>query len=376
MTSPVPPARGTLRGEEWPGSPVLEVQGMDLTYGSPGLPLPFLRRDPKPVVHDVSFSVGMEETFALVGESGSGKTTVARAVAGLLVPTRGHILFEGRDISVPVRQRNRLLLRRIQFVFQNPDASLNPRRTVGYSLGRPLDFFGPDEPRSKVERPVGHSIGRQVEFFFGVSGKEKRQRVEELLDDVHLDGSYINRLPTQLSGGERQRVAIARALAADPKLILCDEVVSALDVSVQASILDLLQELQKKRQITYLFIAHDLAVVRWLAHRVGVLYLGHMLEIGTSEEVFALPWQPYTEMLLQSVPEPDPDHPFPAVGQTASVGIKGYAMHGCPFAPRCPRKVGSICDEEVPPWQQASSTHAIRCHTPIEDLAQSQRPIV
>ncbi len=376
MTSPVDIARGTARGEEPHGSPVLEVQDLDLTYGSPGLPLPFLRRAPKPVVRDISFSVGTEETFALVGESGSGKTTIARAVAGLLIPSRGQIRFEGRNISVPIRRRNRVLLRKIQFVFQNPDASLNPRRTVGYSLGRPLDFFGPDEPHPQVEQPVGHEIGRQAEFFFGMSGKERRRYVEQLLNDVHLDGSYINRLPTQLSGGERQRVAIARALAADPKLILCDEVVSALDVSVRASILDLLQELQKKRQITYLFIAHDLAVVRWLAHRVGVLYLGHMLEIGTSQEVFTPPWQPYTEMLLQSVPEPDPSHPFPAAGQTASVGIKGYAMHGCPFAPRCPRKVGPVCDEDVPPWQQASATHAIRCHIPAAELRESQRAIV
>jgi len=220
---------------------------LECTYGRPGIQLPFLRRTSTPVVHDVSFTIDTQETLALVGESGSGKTTIARAVAGLLVPSRGWVRFEGQHVTTSVEKRSKDLHRQIQFVFQNPDASLNPRRRISYSLGRPL------------------------EFFFGLSGQAKKRRVEQLLDDVHLDASYANRFPTQLSGGERQRVAIARALAAQPKLVLCDEIVSALDVSVQASILDLLEELQEERGVAYLFIAHDLAVVRWLAHRVGVL---------------------------------------------------------------------------------------------------------
>lgn len=356
--------------------PILEIEDLELSYSPPGLPIPFVKRERKPVVHDVTFSVRAQETFGLVGESGSGKTTIARAVAGMLVPVRGRILFEGQDISIPIRGRNRDLLRQIQFIFQNPDASLNPRRSVGFSLGRPITFFGRGGPTPKIEPPVSHALGRPLEHFFGLQGPEKRSRIEELLLEVHLDGSYADRLPTELSGGERQRVAIARALAAEPKAILCDEVVSALDVSVQASVLELLEELQEERGITYLFIAHDLAVVRWLAHRVGVLYLGYMLEIGKSEEVFSPPYQPYTEMLLASVPEPDPEHPFPAMGKTASVGILQHGKIGCPFAPRCPRKVGDICDEEVPPWDYASDTHGIRCHIPADELADSQREIV
>lgn len=356
--------------------PILQIEDLELSYSPPGLSIPFLKREWKPVVHDVTFSVETQETFGLVGESGSGKTTIARAVAGMLVPAQGRILFEGQDVSIPVRGRDRDLLRQIQFVFQNPDASLNPRRSVGFSLGRPLAHFGRHGSRAKIETDVAHALGRPLEYFFGLQGTEKRTRIEELLHEVHLDGSYADRLPTQLSGGERQRVAIARALAADPKLILCDEVVSALDVSVQASILELLEELQEERGITYLFIAHDLAVVRWLAHRVGVLYLGYMMEIGTSEEVFSPPYQPYTEMLLASVPEPDPEHPFPAMGKTASISTLQHGNTGCPFAARCPRKVGDICDEEVPPWDYASETHAIRCHISADELADSQEEIV
>ncbi len=325
---------------------------MECTYGRPGIQLPFLRRTSTPVVHDVSFTIDTQETLALVGESGSGKTTIARAVAGLLVPSRGWVQFEGQDVTTSVEKRSKDLHRQIQFVFQNPDASLNPRRRISYSLGRPL------------------------EFFFGLSGQARKRRVEQLLDDVHLDVRYANRFPTQLSGGERQRVAIARSLAAQPKLVLCDEIVSALDVSVQASILDLLEDLQEERGIAYLFIAHDLAVVRWLAHRVGVLYLGRMLEIGNTEEVFSPPFHPYTEMLMQSVPEPDPTRPCPALGQSTTIVHNVGGDFGCPFSSRCDHKVGAVCDQENPVWQEVSPTHAIRCHMPAGELAELQASLV
>jgi peptide/nickel transport system ATP-binding protein len=272
--------------------PLLEVRSLDCAYGARSRP-GFRRRQANPVVRDVSYRVAPGETVALVGESGSGKTTIARAVAGLLAPARGEILFEDKNIAIPVERRPRELLRQIQLVFQNPDSSLNPRRRVGSILARPL------------------------ELFFGLSGRERRRRIDELLNDVHLDPGYARRFPTQLSGGERQRVAIARALAAEPKLVLCDEVVSALDVSVQAAILDLLRELQGRRGIAYVFIAHDLAVVRWLAHRVVVLYGGEVMEEGTAEEVFSPPFHPYTETLLHSIPEPDPSRPLLVEAHTA-----------------------------------------------------------
>ncbi|MGH2453617.1 MAG: oligopeptide/dipeptide ABC transporter ATP-binding protein [bacterium] len=328
-------------------STLLGVQDLEIAYGAKGW-LPRLRPKGQPVIHGVSFRLAAHETMGLVGESGSGKTTIARAVAGLLVPSRGQILFSDQDITGPIERRSRELHRQIQFVFQNPDASLNPRRRVSHILGRPL------------------------EFFFGLSGRAKRGRIEELLRAVHLDPSYIDRFPGQLSGGERQRVAIAQALAAEPRLILCDEIVSALDVSVQANILDLLRELQDERGIAYLFISHDLAVVRWLATWVGVLYLGRMMEIGTAEEVFSPPYHPYTEMLLQAVPEPDPGQPALRGTPEASSAVDMTRGTGCPFAPVCPRKVGPVCDEERPPWRTATATHAIYCHIPLAELRQMQ----
>ena len=324
---------------------LLEVRQLDCAY-SGGAKIG-RRRLPRTIVHDVEFTIGRGETQALVGESGSGKTTIARAIAGLLTPRRGQILFEGQDIGVRADRRPRGLLREIQYVFQNPDSSLNPRRRVGSIVARPL------------------------ELFFALSARERDHKVTELLEDVHLDSSYMRRLPTQLSGGERQRVAIARALAADPKLVLCDEVVSALDVSVQANILDLLRELQTRHGIAYIFIAHDLAVVRWLAHRVVVLYGGRVLEVGNADEVFAAPVQPYTEMLLSSVPEVGLAITGEGEEQPTASGVSGAT--GCPFAPLCPRRLGPSCESELPPWQKVTSTHALRCQiTPaaLEELQQ------
>ncbi len=345
-----PPAQSTRDQNSVSHSLLLDVRDIDIAYNPTRIRLPFVGRESRPIVRGISFTVTAGETFALVGESGSGKTTVARAISGLLAPIRGQILFKDQDITASVGGRPKELHRQIQFVFQNPDASLNPRRRISYILGRPL------------------------EFFFGLSGSAKERRVEQLLQDVHLNASYAQRFPMQLSGGERQRVAIAVALAAQPELVLCDEVVSALDVSVQANVLDLLQELQAQRSIAYLFIAHDLAVVRWLAHRVGVMYLGQIVEVGTAREAFTPPFHPYTEMLLQSVPDPDPEHPFPALGQPATT-LGGDETLMCPFSPRCLHKAKGLCSQEAPAWQVVSPTHAIRCHIPIAELAESQKQL-
>ncbi|MEZ4666304.1 MAG: ABC transporter ATP-binding protein [Anaerolineae bacterium] len=323
------------------GGSLLNVENISCAYDIDRSIL-FARRKPQTVVQDVSFDIHPSETFALVGESGSGKSTIARTIAGLMQPSAGIITFEGHNIIPLVKARTQEQRREIQLIFQNPDASLNPRQ------------------------PVGQIIGQPLRIFFDLTGTAQRERVEQLLQDVRLDGSYRNRYPDELSGGERQRVAIARALAAQPKLLLCDEILSALDVSVQANVLELLRGLQAKHHFAYLFISHDLAVVRTLAHRVGVLYKGQLCETGQVEEVFAAPYHPYTHMLFSAVPSLD--------SQTKSTSVVRGDIHdshkhtACPFAERCPWKVGDICDEVEPPWQPTSPTHGLRCHIPLSEL--------
>ena len=326
--------------------PVLRVDDLQASYGA-GRRL-FNRQPVRLVLDGVSFDIRPGETFALVGESGSGKSTVAKALNGLLPYVAGRLAYrdEGAefDLTTPVERRPPALRRAIQLIFQNPDASLNPRQRVAEIVGRP------------------------AQKFFGLTGQRLGARVESLLLDVRLEASYASRFPDELSGGERQRIAIARALAAEPSLLLCDEIVSALDVSVQANILKLLAELQARRGISLLFISHDLAVVRSLAHRVGVLYLGFLCEVGDVEEVFTPPFHPYTYLLLSSVPEADPEQTMPAIRQdTGPIQAEGRET-ACPFAPRCPWKVGPVCDEVVPPWQWTSATHGLRCHIPLEEL--------
>lgn len=326
---------------------LLEVRDLEASYRRSGARLPFSRRPTWPVIHGVSFTLDAAETLALVGESGSGKTTIARTIAGLITPTAGEVRFEGHPIASSIERRSEDLHRQIQFVFQNPDSSLNPRRRISSILGRPL------------------------KHFFKLSERSTRKRIDELLEDVHLDPGYARRFPAQLSGGERQRIAIAQALAAEPKVVLCDEVVSALDVSVQAAILDLLRELQAKRRVSYLFITHDLAVVRWLAHRVVVLYRGRVMETGTAEEVFSPPFHPYTEMLLRSVP--DPGSKVLLAGEESPSGREANPPgNGCPFAQPCPRHLGSVCDEVAPPWRQTSDIHAYLCHISPAELQRDQ----
>jgi peptide/nickel transport system ATP-binding protein len=321
-------------------APLLALEDVSLSYGgSSSWRRPF-GQEPPFVVQGVSFSVERGETFALVGESGSGKSTIARAISGLIAAAHGQIRFSGEPLRGSVRARSDAVRQRIQYIFQNPDASLNPRRTVGDTIGRPL------------------------EVFFHLRRPKTRQRVAALLEDVRLDASYAERYPDQLSGGERQRVAIARALACEPALLLCDEILSALDVSVQASILELLKRLRAEHEVAMLFIAHDLAVVRACAHRVGVMFGGQLFEVGAARAVFELPFHPYTHELLMATPGPKPAHALPRARSSPML----RPHRGCAYAHRCPWKLGPICEQEAPPWRAATPDLEIRCHREIDDL--------
>jgi peptide/nickel transport system ATP-binding protein len=322
---------------------LLDVEDLSITYDRRRA-ISLRPRTPLVIVRDVAFDLRARETFSLVGESGSGKSTIARTLGGLLGPLAGRITFEGRSLAATVESRSRDVRREIQLVLQNPDASLNPRQRVHQIVGRPL------------------------ELFFGLHGKERRAGVEQALDDVRLDAAFASRFPDELSGGERQRVAIARALAARPRLMLCDEILSALDVSVQTSIVELLRQLQADQGIAYLFISHDLAVVRSLSHRVGVLYLGELCEVGSAEEVYAPPYHPYTHMLLSAVPEIDGGNEVSAAVRADPGPASSRPPSACPFADRCPWKVGPICDDVEPPWRATSEGHKLRCHIPLDEL--------
>ena len=264
------------------------------------------------------------------------------------MPPRGGSITFGADeeLDANVTRRTADQLRRIQLIFQNPDESLNPRHTIAEILSQPL------------------------RLYFGLSGEALQARMRALLERVRLGAHYLDRLPSQLSGGEKQRIAIARAFAAEPELVLCDEVTSALDVSVQAAVLNLLDQLRNDEGTTYVFVSHDLAVVRALSDRVAVLYQGRLCEIGRSEHVYSLPSHPYTEVLLGAVLEPDPDT-APVLAAEDVIEL-APAPVGCPFQRRCPRKLGSICDTDAPPWQETTDGHSIRCHVSLRDLERVQ----
>ena len=304
--------------------------------------------DSNPTVKDIDININKGETLALVGESGSGKSTILKSIAGLLKTKDGIIKFEkDKVLSNDLKERDHSFLRAIQLIFQNPDESLNPNHTVEEIISQPL------------------------RLYFGLKGQELKNKIVEVLEKVRLGEFYLTRYPRQLSGGEKQRVAVARAFAAKPDIILCDEVTSALDVSVQAAVLNLLQELKEDFGTTYVFVSHDLAVVRAISDRVAVLYQGRLCEIGPSKNVYKFPSHPYTEVLLGAVLEPDPDIKPKLVAE--DIVEEKPPENGCSFQGRCPRIVGDICKNEVPPWQTSDNGNLIRCHIKIEDLKNQQK---
>jgi peptide/nickel transport system ATP-binding protein len=330
----------------------LSLDKLAISYAKPSLMDQITGRKPSgpATVSDISINIAKGETLGLVGESGSGKSTILKTIAGLIGPSAGQIKRpDTGTLPETVEARSPLDLRQIQLIFQNPDESLNPRQTIAEILEKPL------------------------ELYFGLRGHEARLRAADLLEQVRLGAHYLDRLPSQLSGGEKQRVAIARAFAAEPEIVLCDEVTSALDVSVQAAVLNLLDQLKVSRGTTYIFVSHDLAVVRALSDRVAVLYQGRLCEIGPAGAVYARPSHPYTEVLLGAVLEPDPDHRPRLLAD--DVTEFSPPAQGCPFQRRCQCKLGPICDTDTPPWQVTPDGHAIRCHRPRNELLEQQEAV-
>ncbi len=292
-------------------------------------------------VSEISFDIKRGETLGLVGESGCGKSTLGRSILRLIEPTSGQILYKGKDITRIPSAEMRRLRRNLQIIFQDPFASLNPRMTVGEILAEPLEIHG---------------------LFKGRG--ERDERIRKLLDMCGLRRESVARYPHEFSGGQRQRICIARALAVEPEFIVCDEPVSALDVSIQAQIVNLLQDLQKELGLTYLFIAHDLKVVEHISNRVAVMYLGKIAELATSEELYSNPQHPYTRALLSAIPIPDPDHRKERIILRGDVPSPKNPPAGCRFHPRCPM-ARDLCSSEAPELRlldQQGDPHQSACH--------------
>jgi oligopeptide transport system ATP-binding protein len=291
-------------------------------------------------VDGLDFTMFRGETLGLVGESGCGKSTTGRAILQLYRPTAGEVYFEGVDITKSKGEDLRKMRRRMQMIFQDPYASLNPRMTVGSIIGEPLEV---------------HNIGSNK--------KERQERVQELLKTVGLNPYFVNRYPHEFSGGQRQRIGVARALAVNPAFIVCDEPISALDVSIQAQIINLLEDLQDELELTYLFIAHDLSVVRHISDRIAVMYLGKIVELADRDELYENPMHPYTQALLSAVPIPDPsiETQRKRIILEGDVPSPANPPKGCNFNTRCPR-VMDICRTEDPPFVEYKPNHYTACY--------------
>lgn len=291
-------------------------------------------------VDGVSFQINRGETFGIVGESGCGKSTAGRTIIGLYDQTDGEVIFNGKNVHSLNNKERFAFHRQMQMIFQDPYASLNPRSTVAEIISEPMEVHGLYKNK-----------------------QERLQRVYQLLEDVGLNKDHANRYPHEFSGGQRQRIGIARALALDPEFIIADEPISALDVSVQAQVVNLLMRLQKEKGLTYLFIAHDLSMVKQISDRIGVMYLGHMVELTSSGELYKNPLHPYTQALLSAIPIPDPD----VEDRRERIILQGELPSpinppsGCVFRTRCPMAM-EVCGTEKPAWQELADNHFVACH--------------
>ena len=316
--------------------PLLEVKGLKKYFPIHGGVFAKKVGDVK-AVDDISFTVNEGEILGIVGESGCGKSTTGKAILRLIEPTDGEVWFEGEDITNISSEAMRKLRRNMQIIFQDPYASLNPRHTVEKIIGEPLLIHGMS------------------------SSKERKARIQELLEVVGLSAYHATRYPHQFSGGQRQSIGIARALATNPKLIICDEPVSALDVSVQSQILNLMEDLRDEFNLTYVFIAHDLSVVKHISDRVGVMYLGRMVELADKDALFESPKHPYTQALMSAVPDPDPDVVQDRIILQGDVPSPADPPSGCAFHTRCPMAM-DICSQVRPEFKPVEDNHFVACH--------------
>lgn len=325
---------------------LLEVRNLKKYYS---VKSGFLNKDRRSVkaVDGINLSVKQGEILGIVGESGCGKSTFGRSILRLIEPTSGEVIFEGTNICGLKKEEMRLKRREMQIVFQDPGALLNPRLTVGEIIGEPLEVFHICE------------------------GKEKEERIYKLMDLVGINRAYINRFPHEFSGGQRQRLGIARALAVNPKLIICDEPVSALDVSIRAQVLNLMKELKDKLNLTYIFISHDLSVVHHICDRVAVMYLGRVVEIADKKQIYENPVHPYTKALLSAIPMPDPEVKRERIILQGDVPNPADPPSGCHFHKRCPY-AKKECSETVPPFVTVEPGHQVLCWLAEEQQSETK----